>query len=210
MIKKTNFATNRQGTNLKLNRKHKEIVQELIESSTAPVATLRHELTHILNVLEWINRIKPGASATISYAGLLHDCDRLFPERRAWEKDFPTRELYKRAHAKNCARIASVILFKLGLARKTTEQAQKIIEDHEWGSFPDSYTLMAADSLSFFSLNFLEYFKEKGASKTEKKIIFMYKRLKIKDRGCLRTNDMIFKRVPKLYNLFKRVVRKSL
>lgn len=191
-----------------LTKKQRATVRELVASSTVSLPALRHELTHILNVLEWVVIIKPSASTPIEYAALLHDCDRLFPDHRARKEDFPTYELYKRAHARNCARLAEVLLKRAGIAQGTIQKTRRLIEDHEWGSTPASYTLMAADSLSFFAVNIADYCKKRGARATARKISFMYERLKQKERNLLLRADLPFKQIPPLYNLFKTHIKK--
>lgn len=190
-----------------LAKRQRAIIQEMIRSSTVPFSTLRHELKHALNVLEWVEAVRPNAPASIRYAALLHDCDRLFPDHRARKEDFPTYELYKRAHAKNCARLAEVLLKRAGIAQET-KNIRHLIEDHEWGSTPSSYLLMSADSLSFFTVNVMDYFKKHGGKATAKKISFMYERLKQKERNLLLKADLPFKQIPPLYHLFKTHIKK--
>ncbi len=187
----------------------RKIVAVLLAKTTASLDSIRHEVNHVLNVLEWLSVIRPNAPVSMSYAGLLHDCDRLFPERRMREKDFTTYEAYKRAHAKNCATIAGALLINLGVPSKTVAETKKIIEDHEWGTTPNSYIVMAADSLSYFTFNILDYFRERGSEATEKKIAFMYNRLHSKERALLHSADLPFKQSIVLMKLFKRATNKK-
>ena len=191
-----------------MQEKERIIVQELIARATIPPPTLRQELNHFLNVWEWLLRLSPDAERSLRYAALLHDCDRLFPSRAKRQKDFRNYERYKRAHAKNCVVIADAILKKAGVGAPVREKTAALIGDHEWGTAADAYTLMAADSLSFFEVNLPDYFRERGKRATARKIAFMHDRLKPKERRRLTTEDFLFKHMPKLHRLFVRVTRR--
>ncbi len=146
---------------------------------------LESELIHLLNVYDWLKKIKPKATAPLVFASLLHDCDRLFPSKRIRESDFSEYEEYKRAHARNCATIAVNLLTRAGVKKSVVEKTKRLVEDHECGTTPDSYALMAADSLSFFTVNIEKYRKRRGTKATIKKVAFMYNRLKQKERKML-------------------------
>lgn len=162
------------------------------------------ELTHALNVYAWLTKIKPKASAALIYAALLHDCDRLFPDKQVRQSDFPDYESYKRAHAKNCAAIADTLLARAGATRAVRAKIKWLIEDHEWGTRADSYALMAADSLSFFTVNILAYYRKRGERATQKKIEFMYSRLKQKERKLLRSSNLACLKIPVIDRLIKK------
>ncbi len=182
------------------------IIKELLSSATTPLAALRLELNHIISVLEWIEKLNPNAPKPLRYAGLLHDCDRLYP-KRAKRETFADYESYKRAHAKQCALFATLILKRAGIREETTRKTQLLIEDHEWGTTSLSYLLMAADSLSFFSVNIVDYLETRGTETTRKKISFMYVRLKRKERQLLHMVDLPFKHISPLYRLFRQETR---
>jgi len=188
----------------KLNPILKQILIELILISNRPIDKLRHELNHILNVLEWIYKLKPNPKITLQIAALLHDCDRFIERKRIKKEKFDNYEEYKKIHSKISAEIASKILDKINQSH-LKPKIKELIKKHEVGGTPLSDILMRADSLSFFDRNILDYFRWNGIKKTKNKIKFMYNRLDKKSKKLLKEINLDFKKIPKLNQLFKKL-----
>lgn len=151
-----------------LNELAKKILCRMIELSDRDLFWLRHEVSHSLNILAWLEQIMPDVTDPYIAAALMHDCDRYIAIRRKNRTDYPSYNEYKAAHADNSAIIATEILQSIGRTDLASE-ASKLIRHHEVGDTKESALLTDADSLSYFDTNIFEYFREWGAEKTEKK-----------------------------------------
>jgi len=166
----------------------RKVIAKLSEKSNTSLKDTKHELNHIILVLDWLYIIKPKPSLDLELACLLHDCDRFFPSRRALKKNFKDYNDYKKEHSKKSAKIAGEILKSLKQI-KQIKSVQDIILNHEFGGNVKSNIVRDCDSLAFFNLEHLYfYFKKNGRQKTLAKINFMYSRMSPKNKKILNKN----------------------
>jgi CDP-L-myo-inositol myo-inositolphosphotransferase len=126
-----------------------EILQ-ILSHSTVP-----EDYEHALNVLKWVNRLKPDADFPLHIASIGHDIERALPEQKVQRMNFPSYDDFKRAHAENSAKIVDEILSMYPIAQDVIERVHYLIANHEFGKEGDIdlATLKDADSLSFFEIN---------------------------------------------------------
>ncbi len=171
------------------------VLSELLCRATADIPSLRHEVNHALNVVEWLDRLAPSASPALAVAALLHDCERWLPGQRIHKHDVPDYLEYKRQHSQQSANLASDILqtvHRLDLRADVV----RLIERHEFGGDPGSDLLRDCDSLSFFSWNLPDYVEEQGVVAARKKIAFMYERMSPSAQAMVRSTPLSSKYLP--------------
>jgi hypothetical protein len=108
--------------------------------------------THLLQSLEWLDRIAPEATDAVRIATLTHDMERAFPGPDA----IPIRlndRAYEKAHSDRSARIVGAWLRENGADPALAGEVEELIRLHEWGGSPDADFVQAADSLSFLETN---------------------------------------------------------
>lgn len=109
--------------------------------------------THLLQSLEWLDRVSPNASEAVRLATLTHDMERAFPG-----PDQPINTTlidpdYERAHSERSARIVGAWLAEQHAAPALIAEVERLITAHEFGGWPDADLVQAADSLSFLETN---------------------------------------------------------
>ncbi len=116
---------------------------------------------HARNVREWVRKLRPQASAAVQVAALAHDIERALPERKVRREDYPDFDAFKRAHARNSARVTGEILDEFDLTDAFKKRVSYLIEHHEFGGREDEelLALKDADALSFFDVNLPYYAK---------------------------------------------------
>jgi hypothetical protein len=184
-----------------LDEKLKVVINLLITGSNADLDRLRHEFNHALCVLFWVNKLTAQPSYSLQAAALLHDCDRLFPERRRKFSDYNNYDEYKKAHANAAAVIAREILPAAGIDEESVELIARLIASHESGGFAEADILRDADSLAFFDKNLFEYIHEKGWATTKEKVIFMSERLGKQAKKLLAEEELDGKLLPQFQEL---------
>ena len=111
--------------------------------------------THLLQSLEWLDRIAPGSSEAVRLAALTHDMERAFPgpdQPIAGPGKMNDPEYYA-AHSERSARIVGAWLREHGLDEPAVAQVEGLIQAHEIGGWPEADLVQAADSLSFLETN---------------------------------------------------------
>src|SRR5437867_3378442 len=108
---------------------------------------------HLLNTLEWLDRIAPGSSEAVRLAALTHDMERAFPG-----PDQPVMTTfddpdYLAAHSARSARIVGAWLREQGADEQLASQVEDLLRVHEVGGWPEANLVQAADSLSFLETN---------------------------------------------------------
>jgi hypothetical protein len=108
---------------------------------------------HLLNALEWLDRMAPDASQAVRLATLTHDMERAFPG-----PDQPVAKRlvdieYHNAHSARSSRIVGEWLLSQGAGPELTSEVQRLIAAHEDGGWPDANLVQAADSVSFLDCN---------------------------------------------------------
>jgi choline kinase/phosphatidylglycerophosphate synthase len=150
-----------------------EILQILSHSA------IPEDYEHALNVLKWVNRLKPDADFSLRIASIGHDIERALPEQKVQRINFPCYDDFKRAHAENSAKIVNEILFRYPIAQDVMERVHYLIANHEFGKEGDlDLTILKdADSLSFFEINLPYYFHREGETETYFRMQWGYDRM---------------------------------
>jgi hypothetical protein len=159
-----------------------EILQ-ILSHSTVP-----EDYEHALNVLKWVNRLKPDADFPLHIASIGHDIERALPEQKVQRMNFPSYDDFKRAHAENSAKIVDEILSTYPIAQNVIERVHYLIANHEFGKEGDvDLTILKdADSLSFFETNLPYYFHREGEKETYFRMQWGYDRMSGKAKGFLK------------------------
>ena len=159
-----------------------EILQILRRSA------ISEDYEHALNVLKWVNRLKPEADFPLRIASLAHDIERALPEQKVDRTDFPSYDDFKRAHAENSAKIVREILLRYPIARDVIERVHYLIANHEFGKEGDfDLTILKdADSLSFFEVNLPYYLQREGERETYFRMRWGYNRMSERAKGFLK------------------------
>lgn len=154
-------------------RINNEILQILSHSA------IPEDYKHALNVLKWVNRLKPDADFPLRIASIGHDIERALPEQKVQRMNFPSYDDFKRAHAENSAKIVNEILSMYPIAQDVIERVCYLIANHEFGKEGDLdlSILKDADSLSFFEINLPYYFLREGEKETYFRMQWGYNRM---------------------------------
>ena len=108
---------------------------------------------HLLNSLEWLDRIAPDATAAMRLATLTHDMERAFPgPDQPIARTFDDAQYYA-AHSARSARIVGAWLREQGATEDLAREVETLIHVHEIGGSPQADLVQAADSLSFLETN---------------------------------------------------------
>lgn len=160
-----------------------DILQILIHSP------LREDYEHALNVLQWVNRLKPKADFALRIAAIGHDLERALPERKVQRMNFSSYDDFKRAHAANSAEIVNEILSMYPIAQDVIERICDLVANHEFGKDGDlDLTILKdADSLSFFEINLPYYFHREGEKETYFRMQWGYHRMSEKAKPFLKS-----------------------
>jgi hypothetical protein len=126
----------------------------LIETTTAwVVEKYIYNSVHMVNSLEWLDKIAPGSPEHVRIATLTHDMERAFPgpDAPVWNGDEDYD--YYVAHSNRSARIVGEWLRGQGCEAGFVDEVEKLIKVHEFGGWPEADLVQAADSLSFLDVN---------------------------------------------------------
>jgi len=150
-----------------------EILQILSQSA------IPEDYEHALNVLKWVNRLKPDADFPLRIASIGHDIERALSEQKVHRMNFSSYDDFKRAHAENSAKIVDEILSTYPIAQDVIERVHYLIANHEFGKEGDVdlAILKDADSLSFFEINLPYYFHREGEKETYFRMQWGYDRM---------------------------------
>jgi len=159
-----------------------EILQILSHSA------IPEDYEHALNVLKWVNRLKPDADFPLKIAAIGHDIERALPEQKVQRMNFLSYDDFKRAHAENSAKIVNEILSRYPIAQDVIERVHYLIANHEFGKEGDLdlAILKDADSLSFFEINLPYYFHREGETETYFRMQWGYDRMSERAKGFLK------------------------
>jgi len=152
----------------------KDEILQILSRSAVP-----EDYQHALNVLKWVNHLKPDADFPLRIASIGHDIERALPEQKVQRTNFPSYNDFKRAHAENSAKIVHEILSMYPLAQEVSERVHYLIVNHEFGKEGDlDLTILKdADSLSFFEINLPFYFHREGEQETYIRMQWGYNRM---------------------------------
>jgi hypothetical protein len=132
---------------------------------------------HLLNSLDWLDRLAPGSREAVRLATLTHDMERAFPG-----PDQPTLKSlvdpeYHALHAARSARIVGEWLRSQGAGEPLVADVEALIRVHEDGGWPEANLVQAADSLSFLDCNidlFLSRVREGKWAAADVRVKFQY------------------------------------
>jgi HD domain-containing protein len=108
---------------------------------------------HLLNTLEWLDRIAPGAREAVRLAALTHDMERAFPGPDQPVSNTLSDPEYYRLHSERSARIVGAWFRERGTEEPMTRDIEELIRLHEVGGSPEANLVQAADSISFLDVN---------------------------------------------------------
>ena len=108
---------------------------------------------HLVNSLEWLDKLGPDSSEATRLATLTHDMERAFPgPDQPVAKRLVDHE-YHAAHSARSARIVGEWMRSQNADAEITKEVQKLISVHEDGGWPEANLVQAADSVSFLDCN---------------------------------------------------------
>ena len=108
---------------------------------------------HLLNSLDWLDRIAPESPEALRLAALTHDMERAFPGPDQPVAKSLVDPAYHAAHAGRSARIVGEWLRGQGADERLAGEVEALIRVHEDGGSPEANLVQAADSLSFLDCN---------------------------------------------------------
>ena len=143
----------------------------------------KHNSRHLINSLEWLDRIAPEAEEHVRLATVTHDMERAFPgpDMPVWSgwEDYD----YYVAHSHRSARIVGEWLAAQGAGAELREKVEALIRVHEFGGWPEADLVQAADSLSFLDVTvelFLEYVRTGQFTAEQVRAKFLYSHTRVR------------------------------
>jgi hypothetical protein len=111
---------------------------------------------HLVRARDYAVTLDPEASEPVRIAALTHDIERHFPGGPQFDPSTmaPDDEEYNRAHPERSARIVAAWLREEGAEDGLVDEVAELVRLHEWGGTPAADLVQAADSLSFFEVNY--------------------------------------------------------
>jgi len=109
---------------------------------------------HLINTVEWLDRLAPGSRPAVRLAALTHDMERAFPG-----PDQPqlttslTDPTYNRLHSERSARIVAAWFRTQTVDETLVRDIEALVLAHEVGGWPEANVVQAADSISFLDAN---------------------------------------------------------
>ena len=139
---------------------------------------------HLLDSLEWLERIRPDSPEAVRLATLTHDMERAFPGPDQPIVKALVDPEYHAAHSARSARIVGEWLRAQGAGEPLTSEVEALIRAHEDGGWPEADLVQAADSLSFLHSNvdlFLGKVREGqwAAADVRTKFAYSYDRIRL-------------------------------
>ncbi len=150
----------------------KRRIRALIADSEVP-----EDPRHAENTLERLLGLDPETDQAMQIAALAHDIDRAVEAEKVRRSDYDDFNDFKRAHARNGAKLLRAILEKCSVPKATADEACRLVMLHEVGGDSRSDLLKDADSLSFFEVNLPLYYQREGWEETKRRCIWGYRRL---------------------------------
>lgn len=170
--------------------------------------TYKHNSLHLINSLEWLDRIAPGSPDRMRLATVTHDMERAFPgpDMPAWNGDEDYD--YYVAHSNRSARIVGDWLREQTAERQLIAEVEALIKVHEFGGWPEADFVQAADSLSFLDVNielFLGYVTSGKYREDQVRAKFIYSHTRVRI-GWVRelTQPMLASAITRLDKLLLR------
>jgi hypothetical protein len=144
---------------------------------------------HLVRARDYAVELDPSASQAVHLAALTHDIERHFPggprfDPRTMPPDDPA---YNREHSERSARFVSEWLRGEDADDALVVAVDELVRLHEWGGTLEADVVQAADSLSFFEVNWeivtLRWVREGRASPAQAraKLDWMLERIRLAD-----------------------------
>jgi len=150
---------------------------------------------HLLDTESRVLELDENACCSIRIAALGHDIDRVFQDRIK-KGDYPSYDLYKLAHAAQCAKKTIEVVGPFTTDSNWLADISNFIGYHDIkGGYPEHATpeqikgvdlVRDGDSISFFHINIPIYFIDHPPSDFDKKIIFMYDKMSRVNQGLVK------------------------
>ena len=159
------------------------------------------EEAHALDVLTWVQKLRPDVSVSLGLAALFHDIDRVVTPNAGGgfkgTRSGPEYARHKKEHAGRSAAFIAPLLRKCGFSAEIVDRAVFLIVHHddlaeEVAAIGDSELdcLVAADSFAFFTSIAPKLYEAEGESRTRDKIRFMIEKLPDNARILLREQHL--------------------
>lgn len=188
-----------------------KILSAILGQADGDVETIRHEVSHSLSTVSWLFRLAKRPPLVVQIAALCHDLDRYFKRHRVVRAPHESYDAYKLLHTKRSAELAAAILQRLHYTRKTINAVRACIIGHEQGGGSLAQQLLtAADSLSFFENNIIDYIAQaETVERVVHKIQFMYFRVSPHIQAMIDREPFTFKQILSMHQLFRRAIREG-
>lgn len=118
---------------------------------------IKTDYIHALSTYKWILHLNPHASDELLIAGLAHDIERAFTQKKT-RRNNEKYEEYKKRHAKQSAIIIADLMKIFKYKASSIKQVNNYVEKHETGGDSETNFLMDADSISYFENNIEPFF----------------------------------------------------
>ncbi len=147
-------------------------ILKIISKTSVP-----EDFSHATNTLKWLLKIYPQASDALRIASLGHDIDRAVKERKVRRVNYQNFNDFKKAHAKNSAKIMREIMVGYAAEKRFISRVCSLVEDHEFGGNREANILKHADALSYFENNLPLYFLRSSEEEVRERVLWGYARL---------------------------------
>lgn len=117
------------------------------------IAMYPYNSHHLIESLNWLERIVSGPAQCVRLAALTHDMERAFPGPDQPVMKSLVDPEYHQAHSARSARIVGAWLRDHGATEPLACSVEELIRVHEDGGWPEANLVQAADSLSFLDCN---------------------------------------------------------
>jgi hypothetical protein len=178
-----------------------EVCTEHSQNDSSIMQGIKGEEAHALDVLAWVQKLRPDASPPLEFAALFHDIDRVVtPQAGGGFKGNRSGQeyaLHKKRHANRSAAFIEPLLSERGLQPEIVARIAFLIVHHddtgeEVAALADADLdcLVAADSFAFFTSIGPKLYAAEGESRTRDKIRFMIDKLPENARKLLREHRL--------------------
>ncbi|MFQ6038640.1 MAG: DUF4202 family protein [Candidatus Aminicenantales bacterium] len=154
-------------------------------ASVIAASDIPEDYAHALDVKARVREFLPGATPSLEFAALAHDIERALPGRRIVRSRFGDYQVFKRAHARNSARVLGDILSAHGVLENLKARILHLVRHHEERDHLDEElsALIDADSVSFFTVNLPHYARRHSQDEVLFRMRWGYRRLSPRGRA---------------------------
>jgi hypothetical protein len=159
------------------------------------------EQEHALDVLGWVQKLRPDAGLPLCLAALFHDLDRIVTPKAGGgfkgDRSGPEYAAYKKQHAARSAAFIAPLLLNRGISSDIVDRTIFLILHHddtgeEVAALSDAELdcLVAADTFAFFTSIGPKLYAAEGEARLRDKIRFMVGKLPDNSRQLLRKHRL--------------------